>query len=67
MARELVPKICEIPADALPFLLMGFWAELSNHNLGIITRPGKHTKQMMGKSTIFDGTLFLSPVSIANC
>ena len=23
MARELVPKICEIPADALPFLLMG--------------------------------------------
>ena len=23
MARELVPKICEIPGDALPFLLMG--------------------------------------------
>ena len=22
MARDLVPKICEIPADALPFLLM---------------------------------------------
>ena len=27
MARELVPKICEIPADALPFLLMSFRAE----------------------------------------
>ncbi|CAK9095326.1 Putative sulfoquinovose importer, partial [Durusdinium trenchii] len=25
MARELVPKICEIPADALPFLLMGYY------------------------------------------
>ena len=22
MARDLVPKICEIPADALPFMLM---------------------------------------------
>ncbi|CAJ1384343.1 unnamed protein product [Effrenium voratum] len=25
MARELVPKICEIPADALPFLLMSYY------------------------------------------
>lgn len=25
MARELVPKICEIPADSLPFLLMGYY------------------------------------------
>jgi len=25
MARDLVPKICEIPADALPFLLMSYF------------------------------------------
>ncbi|CAJ1373396.1 unnamed protein product [Effrenium voratum] len=25
MARELVPKICEIPADAVPFLLMSYF------------------------------------------